>query len=270
MRLAELGSLDVADATAARDAIAILPVAAVEQHGPHLPVTTDRDLVTAIAGAAEERLRDRVVLCPTLPYGSSHHHLAFPGTLSLAPDLFTNVVVDLCRSLVRSSRFRRIVILNGHGGNVTPVRQALAILAHAPDTSGAEITLATYWELANPAFAGAAPMESPALSHACEYETSMMLHLHADRVRMDRVQRAARPVSNGYIGWEDDEPYRGVTVVHRTEFISSNGSSGEPHKATAAKGRHLVDAAVHALVEFLESFATWPVPPEDLRQKHGA
>lgn len=264
MTLAELSWPDIA-ALAAQDAIAILPVAAVEQHGPHLPLTTDTDLVTAVATAAEQQLRERVVLCPSLPYGSSHHHLAFPGTLSLAPDLFTNVIVDLCRSLARSSGFRRIVILNGHGGNITPVRQALAMLAHAPDTSSAEIALVTYWELANPAFAGTAPMESPALSHACEYETSMMLHLHAGRVRMDRVRRAERPASNGYIGWEDDEPYRGVSIVHRTEFISSNGSSGEPQKATPAKGQHLVDAAVRALVEFLENFATWPVPPEDLR-----
>ncbi|QOY92106.1 creatininase family protein [Paludibaculum fermentans] len=241
-------------------AIAVLPVAAVEQHGPHLPVTTDTDLVTALAHAAEQALADRVILCPALPYGSSHHHSSFAGTLSVNPELFTRLVLDLVRSL-ESSGFRRIVILNGHGGNITPVRQALSILAQAPV---AEVALATYWELAAAAFAGLPPLESPALSHACEYETSMMLTLDATRVRMDRAARANRPPANNYIGWEDDAPYRGVSLVRRTEFLSGNGASGEPHKATREKGAHLLSAATTALIEFLNDFASWP-PMEDLR-----
>jgi creatinine amidohydrolase len=258
MRLSDLTTEDVA--RVAPHCVAVLPVAAVEQHGPHLPVTTDSDLVTEVAVNAERRLGDRIVLCPALPYGSSHHHLRFAGTLSIGPETFTRVIVDLVRSL-EASGFRRIVVLNGHGGNVTPVRQALSILAHAPE---AEVALVTYWELAGRAFQGEPPMESPALSHACEYETSMMLHLDAPRVRFERVRRAARPPANAYVGWEDDAPYRGVSIVKPTEFLSSNGSSGEPQKATAAKGEILLMAAVDALVEFLASFAQWP-PMESLR-----
>ncbi|MGJ5814404.1 creatininase family protein [Paludibaculum fermentans] len=258
MKLSALTSPDVA--RLAPGAIAVLPVAAVEQHGPHLPVTTDTDLVTAIANAAEQSLTDRIILCPALPYGSSHHHSSFAGTLSVNPDLFTRIIIDLVRSL-EGSGFRLIVILNGHGGNITPVRQALSLLAQAPV---AEVALATYWELAGAPFAGQPPMESPALSHACEYETSMMLRLDAARVQMDRAARPTRPPANNYIGWEDDAPYRGVSIVRRTEFLSSNGSSGEPHKATAAKGAHLLSAATEALIEFLNDFASWP-PMEDLR-----
>jgi creatinine amidohydrolase len=242
----------------AAERVVILPLGAIEQHGPHLAVSTDTDIVTMVAMGAEERLGELLVLCPALSFGSSHHHLSFGGTLSLSPTLYTQVIVDLVGSLLQNG-FKRIVLLNGHGGNITPVRQALAVLnADNALSREANIVLATYWELAGAAFAGEAPMESPALSHACEYETSLMLHLFPSKVFMDRVERANRPASNGYTGWEDDEPYRGVTIFKGTEYISGNGSSGEPQLATAEKGAHLYQKAVGALVKFVESFARWP------------
>lgn len=245
----------------AADKVVILPLGAIEQHGPHLAVSTDTDIVTMVAMGAEEQLSDLMVLCPTLVFGSSHHHLSFGGTLSLSPALYTQVVVDLVASLLQNG-FRRIVLLNGHGGNITPVKQALALLNAGNALSReANIVLATYWELAGPAFAGEPPMESPALSHACEYETSLMLHLFPSRVFMDKVERADRPASNGYTGWEDDEPYRGVTIFKGTEYISSNGSSGEPQLATAEKGAHLYGKAVGALVKFIKAFVKWPFLP---------
>jgi creatinine amidohydrolase len=82
--------------------------------------------------------------------------------------------------------------------------------------------------------------------------------LFPDKVFQDQIERAKRPDSNGYIPWEDDEPYKGVTVVKRTEFISSNGSSGEPQLATAEKGKYLIDHAVASLTEFIRSFKNWP------------
>jgi len=244
---------------ATKDKVILLPLGAIEQHGPHLSVSTDTDIVTQIAQQIEKILPNEVLLCPTLPFGSSHHHLSFGGTISIAPELYTQVLIDLVNSLVISG-FQKIVLLNGHGGNITPAKQALAVLSKRFDvTHQPTIALATYWEVGGKAFAGEPPMQSPALSHACEYETSMMLHLFADKVWMVRVERAQRPESNGYIPWEDDEPYRGVTVFKQTEFISSNGSSGEPQLGTAEKGKHLIDHAVKALVTFIESFKNWPL-----------
>jgi creatinine amidohydrolase len=252
----------------AADRVVILPLGAIEQHGPHLAVSTDTDIVSMVAMGAEEQLSELVLLCPTLSFGSSHHHLPFGGTLSLSPALYAQVVVDLVGSLLQNG-FKRIVLLNGHGGNITPVKQALAVLnADNVLSRDANIVLATYWELAGPAFAGEAPMESPALSHACEYETSLMLHLFPSKVFMDKVERAERPASNGYTGWEDDEPYRGVTIFKGTEYISGNGSSGEPQLATAGKGAHLYGKAVGALVEFLGEFAKWPFIPALGRGSH--
>ncbi|MBN8856362.1 MAG: creatininase [Sphingobacteriales bacterium 50-39] len=242
----------------AKDKVVVLPLGAIEQHGPHMAVSTDTDIVTMVAMGAEEKIGEKMMLCPTLSFGSSHHHLSFGGTISISPALYTQVIVDLVSSLLEGG-FRRIVLLNGHGGNITPVKQALALLSHRYDKDiQPNIVLATYWELAGSAFAGDPPMESPALSHACEYETSLMLHLFPEKVDVSKVVRARRPKSNGYTGWEDDEPYRGVTIFKQTSFISSNGCSGEPQLATAEKGAHLYKYAVESLVSFLESFSQWP------------
>ena len=242
----------------AKDKVVILPLGAIEQHGPHLPVSTDTSIVSQVALAAEKQLPDDILLCPTLPFGSSHHHLSFGGTISISITTYTQLVVELVESLLQNG-FRRIVLLNGHGGNITPVKQALSILSNRHDVNAKpNIALATYWELAGKIFAGGPPMESPALSHACEYETSLMLHLFPEKVLQDRIERAKRPDSNGYIPWEDDVPYRGVSMVKQTEFISSNGSSGEPQLASAEKGKHLFDNAVASLVEFIKAFKTWP------------
>lgn len=254
-----LSNLTTMNAEKLNNLVALFPFGAIEQHGPHLSVSTDTSLVTKVAERAEAILPDEILLCPTMPFGSSHHHLAFGGTISISPQTYVQVVVELTESLINSG-FKKIILLNGHGGNITPIRHALSVLsAKYDDTVNPNIVLATYWELAGKAFAGESPMESPALSHACEYETSLLLHLFPEKVFTDKIERAKRPKSNGYIPWEDDEPYRGVSIVKKTQYISSNGSSGEPQLGTAEKGKILFDKAVHALVEFVEEFKNWPI-----------
>lgn len=239
--------------------VVVLPLGAIEQHGPHLPVGTDTHIITALSQALEQQLPNDVLLCPALPYGSSHHHLDFGGTISISPTLYTALIVELVASLLQCG-FQKIVLLNGHGGNITPVRQALSVLSNQTEgTYPANIVLATYWEVAGKPFAGAPPMESPALSHACEYETSLMLHIYPDQVLREHMQRAQRPASNGYIAWEDDEPYRGVSIVKSTAYISDNGSSGEPQLGTKEKGEHLFKEALQALISFVDEFKNWPL-----------
>jgi creatinine amidohydrolase len=249
--------LDYKTIQQSKEKVVVVPLGAIEQHGPHLPVSTDTDIVSRVALEAEKRLTNEIVLCPPLPFGSSHHHLNF-GTISLSITTYTLVLVEMVESLLQFG-FRRIVLLNGHGGNITPGKQALAVLSNKYDVDlKPNIVFTTYWELAGKPFSGASPMSSPALSHACEYETSLLLHLFPKKVLTDRIRRAERPNTNGYIPFEDDEPYRGVTMIKRTEFISSNGCSGEPQLGTAEKGKHLFDHAVAAFVEFIHSFKTWP------------
>ncbi len=241
----------------AASSVAVLPVGATEQHGPHLSVLTDTMIVTEIAQRVEKVLHDLVILYPTLQFGSSHHHLDFPGTMSLPAELYSRVIVELVTSLVTGG-FRRIIILNGHGGNIVPVKQALAALSYnLDDKFHPNIALVTYWETAGKTFAGEPPMQSPSISHACEYETRMMLYLFPSSVKMEKVERAKRPPKNGYIGWEDDEVYKGVTMVKKTNYISSNGSSGEPQLADSKKGEHLINSAVKSILKFIDEFSKW-------------
>lgn len=247
--------------TFAPETVAVIPLAAIEQHGPHLAVSTDQAIVTAVAERIELELQRLVVLCPTQSFGSSHHHLAFPGTLSISPETYVHVLLDLVESLLKSG-FRRIFLLNGHGGNIAPAKHALTILSHRhDDTHQPNIAFASYWELAGAAFCGQPPMESPALTHACEYETSLMMHLHPERVYPERVEQGARAASNAYIRWQSDRASRGITMSKGFHCILEDGSNGNPELASAAKGEHLLNCAVAASVQFLGDFVTWPLFP---------
>lgn len=93
----------------AEKSVAILPIAAIEQHGPQLTVSTDSTIVTALAERVESSLREESLLCPTLSFGSSNHHFGFPGTLSIGHETYARVLVDLAASLVESG-FRHIVL----------------------------------------------------------------------------------------------------------------------------------------------------------------
>src|SRR5690349_5291821 len=120
---------DEARAVAA-ETLVILPVGATEQHGPHLPVGVDSYTVTHIARAAATSAASHIPLLvtPTLPFGSSHHHLPFGGTLSLSTETYYRVLVDLLESLIVGG-FRRIFVLNGHGGNNELIQLAVRDLA---------------------------------------------------------------------------------------------------------------------------------------------
>jgi creatinine amidohydrolase len=197
--------------------------------------------------------------------GMSDHHRAYAGTISITPLTYTQLLVEMVESIIRWPA-SRICILNGHGGNITSGRQAIAVLMSRGHYD-VQITFATYWELAGKAWLGDPPMEAPSVSHACEYETSAMLHVKPDAVDVSRYRLRRRTHPNPYIGWEDDQPYLGVSMIAPTEQITDNGvMGGDPRKATKAKGKHLVEKAVDGLVKFVDSFAEWP-PMKDTRKR---
>ena len=236
--------------------IALLPIAAVEQHGRHLPVITDTAIVTEVARRAEAALPTKVALLPTLWVGSSHHHLAFPGTMSIKSETYVQVLKDLVDSLL-SAGFRRIVLLNGHGGNVNPASEALYRVAlEHPENNAPWVASATYWHLARRALAEQKFMESPNLTHACEYETSLMLGLRTDCVKMSlaRGRRAER-----HSKFYDPLSYTPSRVAVSESFaqMTENGAMGSPQKATAEKGEQLFQLVSQSLVEFLTEFSTW-------------
>ena len=152
-----------------RDAVVVLaPIAACEQHSHHLPTITDTVLVTGVAEGVEAQLPSEVLLLPTLWLGASAHHLRFGATLSAEVDTHVDVLCDMLAPLLEDG-YKRLLILNGHGGNIDTMHLALRLLQ--PDHSTSILSAASYWELAEKELAALATGPRKVMGHASEFET---------------------------------------------------------------------------------------------------
>src|SRR5882762_10951233 len=186
-----------------RDIPVVVPVAALEQHGRHMPVFTDSLLAGEVVRRVGAAMSDRVLIAPLMWLGNSHHHLDFQGTLSASPRVYLDLLNDLAENLITHG-FRRIVFVNGHGGNITPGKQAIfEIRQRHRDRSDLLLLFASYWDNASPN-AGRPDLVQSQMGHACEWETSMMLRLAPNLVK-DYTR--AEPVGFGF-GFEP--AYRGL------------------------------------------------------------
>jgi creatinine amidohydrolase len=217
----------------APDALVVVPVGAVEQHGPHLPVGTDSMVVEEVARRAAEHVAPAVptLVTPTLRFGSSHHHLPWAGALSLSSEAFLRAVGDLLGSLARTG-FRTVFILNGHGGNDELLQVAArdAALAHE-----LHVAAASYWTLA---FAG-----DPWIpGHAGMFETSLVLALRPELVAAPPEREAGPPDATAYRlelhGW----------------WQETDGFSDNPAAASAEAGRDYLERAVTATASAFADF----------------
>jgi creatinine amidohydrolase len=227
--------------------LVLAPIAACEQHSRHLPVFTDALLVAAVAEGVERNLPNRVLLLPVLWLGASEHHLPFGGTLTATLPTYEQLLVELLTPLLRAG-FRRILLLNGHGGNLDPLRVALRRL----DTQfpHAILTGAAYWELAESDLAALCQGPRQTMGHACELETSMMLHLRPDLVRADQIQDDpdATPPPLQSLFWARD-------FARRTD----HGAVGHPESADADRGRQMLDAAIRRVTTVAEQILDLPL-----------
>lgn len=198
--------------------VLLVPVGSCEQHGPHLPFDTDARIALAVADAVAARVSGTVV-GPVLTVTASGEHQGFPGTLSIGNEVTTRMIVELVRS---ADWANGVVLVNGHGGNVSAVTEAVALLG----TEGRR-TLA-WWPLRP---ADAAPDDF----HAGWTETSVMLRLHPDLVRLD----AARPGASTTVA---DLRSRPLTDIAPT------GVLGDPTGANPTDGQRILDAWVDDLV----------------------
>lgn len=248
------------NALARQNAVVILPVASLEQHGPHLPVMTDTRLGEEIARrAAEKAFPTRpTIWTPVVWHGLSEHHMEFGGTLTLSHATFRAVIRDLVEAITRAG-FRDILISNSHGGNVVPCKQILDEIA--PQV-GATLVFATYpMEAGIDAFK-AVLEDQDFIQHACEAETSMMMV--CEPALVDDSDLAAHNVPHG------NEPdflaagraaYRWRPLSHATH----NGVLGHPEKANTAKGEQLLDLGADAIAALICDPETW-APARDKRR----
>lgn len=233
----------------ARDHTVVLaPIAACEQHSEHLPTWTDTLLVTAVAEGVEARIPTQVLLLPTLWLGASAHHLRLGGTLSVAEDTHAALLCEYLAPLLDEG-YERLLILNGHGGNIDTLHVALRRLA--PRYRDRILSGASYWELAEAEFAALADGPLKSMGHACEFETSMVLALRPDLVRHRAIRNDAP---------RDTPALRGLFLAEDMKQRTDHGTVGYPELASADKGRKLLEAAIRRTQEVVQALLHRPLP----------
>jgi creatinine amidohydrolase len=237
--------------------VAVLPTAAVEQHGPHLPLDTDAFLCTRVAeeAAARALAGGPVLVAPTLAFGSSGHHMAFAGTLTLSAATFLAAVSDLAGSLTRHG-FRRLLVVNGHGGNSALVREAVQQLALRTPVLVAAVD---YWAVARETAAEVRESPRGGMAHACEFETSLMLHLRPESVRQELIRREIPEPRFAQERLDLVSPGP-VSAAWKTHDLSSSGVLGAPDLATPEKGQRLFEACVEGIARLIEDLRGAPLP----------
>jgi len=225
--------------------IAVVPIAAVEQHGPHLPTGTDTILCTAIAEAVEQALPAQMVLTPTVWLGASAHHLRWGATLDSGLTNYVATLCDLARSLLDDGT-QRLLLLNGHGGNIDPMRIALRQLQ--PRYPQAILAAGCYWSVADELRAATLEGEHSFVGHACEFETSLMLHLRPDLV--DEPRRDAGPLIPDQI--------EGLFIARDMRQRTEAGYTGRPDLASPAKGERLFTGIVSRLTAAIQQLLAQP------------
>jgi creatinine amidohydrolase len=235
-------------ARAGTDAVVIIPVASVEQHGPHLATGVDMWLATAVAERTAAKLHaagNRALVMPCLWSGLAEHHMSFGGTVTLDRDIFLGMVGGVARSVARHG-FRRIALVNGHGGNVEAIATAAIELTR---TLAVPVVGLTYWQ-ANVDTFGAILERQANVEHACEAETSMVMAVQPDCVRHDAIARAIprKAVPPAPPGFKRQRSFAEMT---------DTGVLGDPRAATAEKGERLLEAASTRLAQELARPELW-------------
>ena len=242
-------------------AIAVLPTAATEQHGPHMAVGTDTLLVTTVTERAAKAAADTVpvVVTPPLPFGSSHHHYPFGATLSLTSEVLSGVVRDVMVGLVRSG-FRRLVVINGHGGNKDLVGAASQDLVNRMGER-ASVATCNYWDVAMPALLAADLLPAARIpGHAAHFETSVVLALRPDWVD-EEARLQTRDVSSEDSGLDVD--LTGAVVQTYGAWGRGPGHTDHPAAANAELGRKLLDIMVAEVARFFRDFSRTAGPVMD-------
>ncbi|MEO8687308.1 MAG: creatininase family protein [Solirubrobacteraceae bacterium] len=239
--LEELSWPGVAELVAGGETLCLLPVGATEQHGRHLPLSTDSEIATAICRAASERTG--VPVLPTLTIASSHAHTTkWPGTLSYPPRMVIEMIVELSRWIVAAG-FRKLLIVNAHGGNIGPLRVAVDEIRMSGELQVGAIS----WFELSPAIAELTFIDGEDI-HASAAETSLMLHLRPNLVDLDAVR-------------DDPDRTPGRVFSYTVAQASVDGLTGSPSLSTPEDGERLFGLIVAALAVRVER-ARGERPPE--------
>ena len=248
MKLSEATWTEIRDAEF--DA-ALLPVGSTEQHGPHAPLGTDAMTAEAVAEAANEGWSDDgasdaddavaagdLLVAPPVHVGVAEEHRAFDGTLWVSPDTFRAYVRETVESLARHG-IDRVVLVNGHGGNVEALAEVARRVSRDEPTDAYAVAF-TWFE--------AVGDHASKMGHAGPLETAMLRHAAPDLVREDRAEEARDGGAERWGEW-----VRGVNLAHDSDEFTGNGVVGDPTDGTAALGEELLERASGALCDVVRA-----------------
>jgi creatinine amidohydrolase len=229
------------------DTPVVIPIAALEQHGHHLPVFTDSMLLGEVIRRVSVKLETQVLFAPLMWLGNSDHHLDFCGTLSAAPRNYLDMLCGLAENFIGHG-FRRVIFINGHGGNDVPGKQATFEVRQRHRTRADLLLLmATYWGLGGPKTDSSKTFFQTEMGHACEWETSMILRIAPELVG---DYKNAAPVPPG-------DPFRPGNRAWITKDRTEPGHIGWPHLATAEKGELLFEIFANDVSSWLQRVLRW-------------
>jgi creatinine amidohydrolase len=243
MQLADLKWPDIA--ALPREMPVVIPIAALEQHGRHMPLFTDSLLLGEVIRRVSDRLSEKALFTPLMWLGNSEHHLDFPGTMTAAPRVYLDLLEDMVENFLVNG-FRRVVLVNGHGGNIVPAQQAMfEVRQKYRQRQDLVLVSATYWTLGS-----RGPDTSfvqQRMGHACEWETSMMLRL-APHLVGDYKAVTAIP---------QEDPFEPAHRGWITKDRSQPGHIGNPRHASAEKGEMLFSRFADDVTAMLERIIAW-------------
>jgi creatinine amidohydrolase len=248
--LARLTWVDAQEAIAKAE-LAVVAIGSCEQHGPHLTLETDSAIAQALANRIAGDVGDRALLCPPLPYGLSEHHMGFAGTLTLRAETLLGFLSDLVESLSHWG-LRRLLVVNGHGGNVDAIRLA----ARAARRDHGVLLAGLMWaQLAADVIADRVTSER--YGHACEVETAVAMILAPDSLHAERIgePQPVRPRDTF-----TDPPSPRVDRPTWFQEWTENGALGDPRLASVELGEEIVETAYARALGFARRFAEEPLP----------
>ena len=246
---AEINALD-------RQIPVILPVAAIEQHGPHMPLGTDRMIVEYFCQKLHEDIPDKVLILPTMNVGCSEHHLDFAGSLSLTHETFQRHAEELLES-VAFHGFKNLIIYNSHGGNLGISQVIVEHFGHRHPEC--RLVLATWWKIAGQALFELNETGEGGVGHAGEFETSLMMLIAPELVHQNRIEDRKNQQS---FDWANGDMLRGpkASLYRSMKAMTPNGAFGEARNVSAEKGQKITDMAVSALREIVLDL--YQLPPD--------
>lgn len=245
MLLAELTSPQVRELD--RDLPVVVPIAAHEQHGAHLPLYTDSFLLGEVVRRLQESRPHDVIVTPLQWLGNSHHHRDFPGTLSASPRMYLDLIQGSINNLIDDG-FKRILVLNGHGGNDIPGQQSMfEIRQQHRRRNDLLLLFSSYWRLRPTEVEPALGFQQAEMAHACEWETSMMLRL-------------APQLVGDYLNASSVDPAGSFLPAYRawvTQDRSAVGHIGFPALASIEKGEFLFKLFASGVIKLVDRIRGW-------------